>query len=311
MPPRDGQIRLGALYRWSRTAGALLAVRVLHGAGMGLSPTAATAAAADLAPPGRRGETLGVYGRASMLALALGPVTGIWLVERFGFTPLFLASAGVAALAFLLTLRLGETAPALTRIPFSPGFIVSAAAVCPSAILFCLMVSYGVQVAFLPLSARALGGGNPGLFFLVFALVAAALRGYGGRLSDRLGRGPVTAAGMLLVALALAALARGGGGAALVAAGALYGAGFGGAQPALAAWTVDRVPAGDRGKAMGTFFTAHELGIDAGASGIGVLVERAGFGPAFLTTAALALAGGVLAGGGDLKRRIDSPGRPG
>lgn len=39
--------------------------RLFHGAGMGLYPTAATAMAADLAPPARRAEILGVFGMAT------------------------------------------------------------------------------------------------------------------------------------------------------------------------------------------------------------------------------------------------------
>ncbi|MFZ1059497.1 MAG: MFS transporter, partial [Candidatus Rokuibacteriota bacterium] len=66
------------LYGWSRSVGALLAVRVVHGAGMGLYPTAATAVVADIAPPERRGEAMGFFGAAGNLALALGPVVGVW-----------------------------------------------------------------------------------------------------------------------------------------------------------------------------------------------------------------------------------------
>jgi len=47
------------LYGWSRTVGALLLIRVVHGAGMGLFPTSSSAIVADMAPPGRRGEAMG------------------------------------------------------------------------------------------------------------------------------------------------------------------------------------------------------------------------------------------------------------
>jgi predicted MFS family arabinose efflux permease len=60
------------------------------------------------------------------------------------------------------------------------------------------------------------------------------------------------------------------------------------------AWTVDLVPPVERGKAMGTFFTAFELGIGAGAIGFGVVLGRAGFPATFLAAGALALAGGAL-----------------
>ena len=104
------------LYGWSRSVGALLAVRVVHGAGMGLYPTAATAVVADIAPPERRGEAMGFFGAAGNLALALGPVVGVWLMEQLGFPSLFAASAAAAALALALTLSLKETAPERRRV---------------------------------------------------------------------------------------------------------------------------------------------------------------------------------------------------
>jgi len=48
---------------------------------------------------------------------------------------------------------------------------------------------------------------NPGLFFLVFAVTIAVVRGPAGRLSDRFGRAPLAASGLVLAAAALVALA--------------------------------------------------------------------------------------------------------
>ena len=283
------------LYGWSRTVGALLLIRVVHGAGMGLYPTSATAVVADIAPPDRRGEAMGVIGAAGSLALALGPFLGIWVAERHGFPALFTGSAVAAALALALTLSLRETVPQRRRVAFGLTSVLSRAALFPSTVLFCLMATYGVQVAFLPLYVRSINAGNPGIFFLVFASVVAAVRGYAGQLSDRLGRAPVSAAGMVLAGLATAALALRGGPLTLVLAGTLYGIGLGAAQPSLMAWTVDLVPPVERGKAMGTFFTAFELGIGAGAIGFGIVLSHVGFPLMFLAAGALALAGGALA----------------
>ena len=75
-------------YGWAAGALALLLVRLAHGAGMGLYPTAASAMVADVTPPARRGEILGLYGAAGSIALAVGPLTGIALVGRLGFVGL-------------------------------------------------------------------------------------------------------------------------------------------------------------------------------------------------------------------------------
>jgi predicted MFS family arabinose efflux permease len=81
----------------------------------------------------------------------------------------------------------------------------------------------------------------------------------------------------------------------LVVAGLVYGIGHGTAQPALVAWCVDGVAPGERGRAMGTFYTALELGIAIGAVASGFAVTQAGFAPTFLVAASVALAVAVLA----------------
>src|SRR5262245_40852752 len=63
-------------YPATRSTAGFLVVRLVHGAGMGLFPTAAVAAVADLAPVSRRGEAMGLFGMAANLGLALGPPLG-------------------------------------------------------------------------------------------------------------------------------------------------------------------------------------------------------------------------------------------
>ena len=81
----------------------------------------------------------------------------------------------------------------------------------------------------------------------------------------------------------------------LALAGAIYGAAYGTAQPALMAWCVDNAAEGDRGRAMGTFYSALEIGIAVGAMSSGLAVARWGFTITFLATAGIAIAGATLA----------------
>lgn len=282
------------LYPWSQSVAALLAVRLLHGAGMGLYPTGSAAIVADIAPAARRGEAMGLWGAAASIALATGPLAGVEISARLGFPALFAISAAVALGALVVTPAIRETLPARTAVPFRPGALMSGAVLHPCLVLFGLMATYGLQVAFLPIHAQAQGT-NPGLFFLALALVVALVRGAAGRLSDRIGRGPVAAGGLALVTVSLIVLAVGAGPWPLALAGLLYGLGFGTAQPALMAWAVDLVPVVERGKAMGTYYTALELGISVGAIGSGYLAARIGFPAVFTAAAALSVAAAAIA----------------
>lgn len=283
-------------YTVSGTARALLLVRLLHGSGMGLYPTAASAVVADLAPPQRRGELLGQLGAAANVAMAVGPLAGVAFAERAGFASLCVLSALIAAAALAASVAVPETLPEGSERPVRLRLdaALSRPALLPSLIVLCMMVSYGAQLSFFPIYAHG-HGINPGLFFLVFALVVAAVRSHAGRLSDQIGRAPVAVAGLLLCAGALAALALTASATGVVGAGALYGIGFGSAQPALLAWCVDRVSPEDRGRAVGTYYTALELGIAAGAMATGLVVGVLGFAAAFFAIAGVVVLGAVLA----------------
>ena len=167
---------------------------------------------------------------------------------------------------------------------------MSGAAVLPALLALCLTVSYGAQVAFLPLHTASMGV-NSGVFFLIFAVAITVVRGPAGRLSDRIGRRPVAAAGLSCAALAMVLLALSDGVWGLVAAGGVYGLAYGITQPAaLIAWSVDSVPEGERGRAVGTYHTAFELGIVIGATLAGLVIARWGNAATFLGTAAVARA---------------------
>jgi MFS family permease len=274
----------------------ILALRLFHGIGMGLFPTAATVVIAELAPASRRGEAMGWFGITNSLGLILGPVLGPAIATRLGFPQLFLLSAGIAAagLACIYGVPAGEPPVRRSRLP-RPGDLFSRAAVLPSLILLLLYVPYGSVLAFIPLVSANRGLANPGIFFAVFALAMLLVRAKAGELSDRRGRLAVILPGMCVAAISLLVLGLTEGAGGVLAAGAVLGLGFGCAQPALMALTADRVSPGERGKAMGTLYTAWELGIAAGAAGSGWLLNVTDYGTLFLVGAVIPLAGVYLA----------------
>jgi len=284
--------------------GALLALRVFHGVGMGLGPTAATVVVADLAPAERRGEAMGVFSLMMSAGLAFAPYVGIELVRRAGFGVAFFVSAAFAGVAIALAWLLPETRPAATRarqVPFSPRQLFSSRALYPAVMVVALYSTFGGIVSFLPLFAERARLGNPGLFFTVFALAVVAVRPGAGLVADAVGRRLVIVPSLALAGIGLVALAQAAGPAWLVASAVLYGAGFGAGQPALMAMTTDRVTMEARGRAMGTFFTAWELGISAGAILLGFCASRLGY-PAMWYAAAAVAGAGVCLGAKDITR---------
>src|SRR3989338_606208 len=61
------------LYNHVTSVTALLLLRVFHGFGWGAATTAASTLIADIAPPSRRGEAMGIFGISANAAMAVGP----------------------------------------------------------------------------------------------------------------------------------------------------------------------------------------------------------------------------------------------
>lgn len=76
-------------YLFASTVFLLLAVRILHGAGFGITTTTYGTVVSDLIPQARRGEGMGYFGLSGTIAMALGPLIGLWLMQTYNFTILF------------------------------------------------------------------------------------------------------------------------------------------------------------------------------------------------------------------------------
>src|SRR5262249_34892346 len=86
-------------YGWCASAAALLGVRGLHGIGMGLFPTGNAAMVADVVSAERRGQMIGIMGAGANIAMALAPILGLTVAQRFGFNATFALSTAIAAAA--------------------------------------------------------------------------------------------------------------------------------------------------------------------------------------------------------------------
>ncbi|GMX60514.1 MFS transporter [Paenibacillus elgii] len=274
------------LYSWVGGIVVLLALRIVHGMSWALSTTAVGTAITDVIPPARRGEGMGWYGMAMTVAMAIGPMLGIWMLQKHSFHGLFLYATGFAAVALLLALG--------TKIPFQPKAgagriqLVEKSVLSVTVAIFFLAVPYGGITTFLPLFAESIKV-NPGTFFLVYAVALTLIRPIAGKLSDRYGESftIVPALGTTMAALLVLSFSSGLTG--VIVAAVLYGIGFGSAQPALQAATLRLAPADRKGVANASFFTAFDLGIGLGAIVLGWVSQHTGY-QALFTVSAVSVA---------------------
>ncbi len=276
------------LYNYATSIPLLLLLRIFHGLGWGAATTAATTLIADIAPPSKRGEAMGIYGMAANIAMAISPPLSMFLLNSSNYETLFITGTAIALVSLLLVLPISETVVVHPKTP-----LFSLEALSPSTTMFIISLTYGSIVAFLPLYAQRQNMTNPGLFFAVLAVSLIIVRALAGRLSDIKGRRFVIVPGMILIILGLWILSQASSIWYFLAAALLYGLGFGSVHPALIAFLVDTVGERERGAAMGTFTAAFDLGIAAGSLIMGIVLGSLGFGVMYFLGGLVVFAGTV------------------
>ena len=269
-------------YSTAAVVAMLLALRFIHGIGWGISTTSLGTVISDIVPFERRGEGMGIYGLSNTMAMALAPLTGLWIAAEYGFHPLFIFSTVLAFSALLLSLLIssGRKKPPASSGSFSwRGFrkgLIEPEALLPSLLLFCTAVCYGGIVTFLTLFGKEAGIGNVGWFFVCNAVMLLITRPLTGLVYDRKGPAWVLFPGAFFTGAGLWLLSYAHSASSLAAAAAVFGAGFGSVQPALLAWTIDRTAPSRRGAANGTFYSANDLGIGTGSMLLGAFASLVG-----------------------------------
>ena len=278
---------------------AILAVTLVRGAGFGVAIVALATLVTELAPPGRRGEALGLYGVVLTLPSVFCAALGLWLVESFGYGPVFLLAASASLLAFAAALgisspdRRGERGAAgflsgLRRGPLLRIFLLFA----------CCTAASGVVVTFLPLAAPGprLYSAAPAL--LVLGVASTFFRWWSGRFGDRRDPRLLLAPGLVLAALGMATLSLED--LALLGGALLFGAGFGTLQNATLLLTMERVAKAEYGLGSTLWNVAFDAGTGAGAFVFGLVVGAAGISLAFYLCAGLLIAAlGFIPGTGE------------
>ena len=190
--------------------GALIASRVVQGAGAGLVSPAALAGAVSGFPPERRGSALGIWGASAGVANLLGPLLGGlltvalgWRANWWALVPLALiAAAGIARCVPAPSSRRRGRAPGATRVNR-----VVLAATLVAALTFAVMIGcFYLASQYLQRDAgySALGASSA---LVIVALLVGAAAPIAGRLVDEHGERLPAIVGFVLAGGGLAVLA--------------------------------------------------------------------------------------------------------
>jgi len=296
------------IYMVSRGMPVLLLGRVFQGIGLAMFSTAFQALVTDLAPPGRRGEALGLAGASVSIAFIIAPLAGDWLATTLGYTPFFQVAAAVSAVSMVLVVLIA--APPEHRSESHPPVTMDDGESGPDALLHlrlalaqkgvragvltmaALGIPFGAFITFLPLFAEEQQIRGAGAVFSVYAVTVLLVQPLAGWLSDRLGRRGVMLPGFAINSLATLILALDGSLSTLVLGGFVFGLGGGLVRGGVDALVQDSVPPTLRGTAAAVQYTSFDFWIALGSYPVGLLASVLGYAATFVVTGVACLLGG-------------------
>ena len=323
---------------WAPTWGWIVAANVLLGINQGLAWSTAVIMKIDLVGPKRRGLAMGLNEFAGYLAVALSALATGVLASRYGLRPEpFYLGIAFAAVGLALSVLLVRDTTTHARLEARTHAAAAGAGdgtrAATSAPAFRELLARGTWRDPALANASQAGLVNNlndglawGLFPLFFAAGGLSVREIGllafvypatwgvaqlgtGALSDRWGRKWLIAAGMLLQAVALAAMVVWRGVGPWAAAGVALGIGTAMVYPTLLAAIGDVAHPAWRGSAVGVYRLWRDLGYAVGALLAGALADAFGMEMAIAVVAAITAASGVLVAL-RMPETLRRPGRP-
>lgn len=291
-----------------------LALRFFHGFSTGFKPTGTSAYVADIVPPGRLGEAMGLLGICYSLGASASPPLGSWMVKYFDgdHAPMFYTSAVLAVVSMAILMNLKETLREkqpfrLDLLKVTRNDVFDPLAIPAAIVMILCYFSYGVILTLVPDLSDHAGLENRGTFFSVFTLASISTRLFAGKISDRLGRVPVMKVSAILIGISMLAFAKAGSPAMIYVAATLFGLGLGIFAPAINAWTIDLGNPERKGRAIATMYIALEIAIGSGAflSGWYYANVQARMPAMFYFAAAMSFAGWIYLMAEGRRRRVE------
>ncbi len=287
-------------YPFASTITLLIVIRVAHGLAFGLTSVGGNTLVIDVVPSEHRGEGIGYYGVANNIAMAVGPMVGLFVYEHLSFNAIFMGCMGCSFLAALFASRIQtKVRPPVKRPPLSLDRFILIKGLLAGISFMLLAFAYGQISNYIALYAKEMALSiSSGLFFTVYAVGLIVSRLFAGRMVDK---GKVThtiALGLGITVVALLGL----GlchyvniwGSTYTAVAFLLialccGLGFGAAFPSFNALFINLATNAQRGTATSTYLTSWDLGLGIGIFSGGMLAEHFSFATAYLVASASVL----------------------
>jgi MFS family permease len=262
-----------------------LMVRVFQGIGIAFFYTASVTLIANISPEAHRGQSLSYFYLAFNISFALAPSLGMFLINQFSFTLLFLFCLGLSLCSIFLTTQLGKRhIEPLEGVSNHDESFLSREALPAAIMAFFAHTIWGALTAFFPLYALNQGMANPGFFFAAYAIIIILGRALGGKILDLYSREKVILPCLTTYIISMSILAFSKTVPMFILVAVIWGIGNAFLMPALVAYVLERAGS-SRGPAIGTFTSIGDLGIALGPVIMGIILRLTSYPIMFLSLA--------------------------
>ena len=277
-------------------------LRVIHGFAFGALNTTGNTLVIDIMPSLRRGEGLGYFGVTNNLAMAFGPMTGLFIISDENYTLLFVAALITAVigciLASLVKVKFRQPLDRCGKM-FSADRFLLFEGIPASLAFFMLAIPYGMTSSYIAIYAAEVGiEHGVGVFFTIQGVGLIVSRLISGKQVDKGFITPTITRGIAIALVgvtgeAMLSLACGfniGLGYVVYFLSAfLIGYGFGTIFPAFNTLFINMAPNSRRATANATYLTGWDVGIGAGML-LGGALSVNGYSGSFAFSAILVVA---------------------
>ncbi|UWG98213.1 MFS transporter [Dehalobacter sp. DCM] len=281
---------MSASFIFTRTISLLMIFRIINGIGFSAGSTAISTVVADILPKARLAEGIGYFGISNNIAQAIGPLIGLYIIQGYGYTALFVAVAVVSFISMICSFPIkytkqhakekeekGKLAGQSDRNTNIRLRFLETALISPALMMLLIATVFGAVQTFVAKYALSMGISNIGIFFTVYALATIFSRFFYGQLITTMGLGKTLVPAILLVILSQIILSFATTLWMFILSAIFYGFGAGFIMPTLNTIIVLFASPSKKGMALALFFSAMDIGVGFSAIIWGILSQNFGY----------------------------------
>jgi MFS family permease len=280
----------------------LLAIRLLHGMTFGIINTALPTIVISYIPDNRRGEGLGFFTVSTTFSTAIGPFLGVYILEHYDFSVMFVLCAAFAlgTLLFLLPMKVTNPVEDMRADAIRGGNMGLKSffemKTVPIAIIVLAMgIVYASVTSFITSYAADLNLSYVvSIYFIVYSVCILIGRPLTGKILDRFGDNIAMIPTIISASISLAVLAFARSLPAFLVSGALMAFGLGTVISVGQAIAVKLAPKERVGTAISTYLSFSDIGLGIGPVIMGMIIPWKGYSGMYLIGSAIIAADLVL-----------------